>query len=204
MRKFREDFAWMGLPLEQRDLLETWLFEENLGYAEILTRVKAQFGLEGSKSSLSRYYHIRVRGRQAEELVQAKAMADRLNHLPVDTNDLKKAALKLAGKAALKLTGDKPEDLETLTRLTRLLMENEGNELQWMRLMRAQQDFDFKAMAATQKDMPALRAFLMTVTEDPSLSEEEKQIKVQRMLFPLTQPPEKPPKPKLRPGEYRI
>ena len=54
--KLRSDSTWAGLTSEQRETLEGWLFEENLGYAEVLERVQREFGVTASKSSLSRYY----------------------------------------------------------------------------------------------------------------------------------------------------
>ena len=35
MRKLRNDSSWNRLTYEQRDTPEGWLFDENLGYAEI-------------------------------------------------------------------------------------------------------------------------------------------------------------------------
>ena len=46
MRKMREDSTWNGLTGEQRQKLETWLFEKNLGYAEALKRAHKEFGVQ--------------------------------------------------------------------------------------------------------------------------------------------------------------
>jgi hypothetical protein len=37
----RDDSTWNRLTAEQREKLESWLFDENLGYAETLVRVQA-------------------------------------------------------------------------------------------------------------------------------------------------------------------
>jgi len=39
--KMRDDSAWNRLTAEQREKLESWLFDENLGYAETLARGQA-------------------------------------------------------------------------------------------------------------------------------------------------------------------
>ena len=46
MRKMREDSTWNGLAGEQRQKLENWLFERNLGYAEALQRAHKEFGVQ--------------------------------------------------------------------------------------------------------------------------------------------------------------
>src|SRR2546428_11254306 len=46
MRKMREDSTWNGLTGEQRQKLENWLFERNLGYAEALQRAHKEFGVQ--------------------------------------------------------------------------------------------------------------------------------------------------------------
>ena len=42
----REDSTWSGLTGEQRQKLEGWLFERNLGYAEALQRAHKEFGVQ--------------------------------------------------------------------------------------------------------------------------------------------------------------
>jgi hypothetical protein len=46
MRKLREDSTWNGLTAAQRQKLENWLFERNLGYAEALQRAHKEFGVQ--------------------------------------------------------------------------------------------------------------------------------------------------------------
>ena len=52
MRKMRDDSTWNQLTIEQREMLENWLFEENLGYAKTLERVQKEFGVEATVASL--------------------------------------------------------------------------------------------------------------------------------------------------------
>ena len=60
MRKMRDDSTWNQLTPEQRETLEGWLFDENLGYVETLERVQKEFGLEATIASLGRYYRRRL------------------------------------------------------------------------------------------------------------------------------------------------
>ena len=43
MSKLRSDSAWSKLTAEQRETLEGWLFEENIGYKEALERAQKEF-----------------------------------------------------------------------------------------------------------------------------------------------------------------
>jgi hypothetical protein len=51
MRKMRDDSTWNRLTPEQRETLESWLFDENLGYAKTLERVQKEFGVEATIAS---------------------------------------------------------------------------------------------------------------------------------------------------------
>ncbi len=64
----REDSTWNGLSGEQRQKLENWLFERNLGYAEALKRAHKEFGVEATIPSVGRFYRRRARERQHPEL----------------------------------------------------------------------------------------------------------------------------------------
>ena len=179
----RDDSTWNRLTLEQRETLESWLFDENLGYAKTLERVQKEFGLEATIASVGRFYRRRSRERQVEELVEAQAAASELNDLPVEVASLREAAVKLVGKAVLKLAGEKPEELEQLVAFTKLLLVSEDNDLRRSRLKLAEKYFDYEATAASIKELPQLRAYLDVIGDDASLSHEEKLKRVHAVLF---------------------
>ena len=183
MRKMRDDSTWNKLTSEQRETLEIWLFDENLGYAKTLARVQEEFGLEATIASMGRFYRRRARERQVEELVEAQAAADALNELPVSVASLREAAVKLVGKAALKLVGEKPQELEHLVSCTKLLLASEDNDLRRSRLKLAEKCFDFEATAASIKELPQLRAYFDVIGNDASLSHDEKLKRVHEVLF---------------------
>ncbi|HXR04442.1 MAG TPA: hypothetical protein VN836_07020 [Verrucomicrobiae bacterium] len=183
MRKMRDDSTWNQLTPEQRETLESWLFDENLGYTKTLERVQKEFGMEATVASLGRFYRRRARERQVEELVEAQAVASALNDLPVSVASLREAAVKLVGKAVLKLAGEKPEELEQLVSFTKLLLESEDNDIRRSRLKLAQRYFHYEATAASIKDLPHLRAYLDVVIDDASLSYDEKVQRVRAILF---------------------
>ncbi len=179
----RDDSTWNQLTLEQRETLESWLFDENLGYVKTLERIQKEFGLEATVASLGRFYRRRARERQLEELVMAQATADALNDLPVSVPSLREAAVKLVGKAVLKLAGEKPEELEQLASFTKLLLDSEDNDIRRSRLKLAQKCFDYEAAAAANKELPQMRAYLEVIGNDTSLSHDEKIKRVHAILF---------------------
>ena len=188
MRKLREDSTWNQLTPGQRETLENWLFEENLGYANMRERIRQEFGMVATVASVGRYYRRRARERQLTELVEAQVTANELNNLPVSADSLRAAAVKLVGKAVLKLAGEKPEEVEQLASLTKLLLESEDNDIRRSRLKLAERYFHYEATAAAQKDLPRLKAYLEAIREDASLSHDEKIERVQAILFKWNRP----------------
>jgi hypothetical protein len=183
MRKLRDDSTWNRLTPEQRETLESWLFDDNLGYVKTLERVQKEFGLEATIASLGRYYRRRAGGRQVEELLEAQVTACELNNLLVSETSLRMAALKLVGKAVLKLASEKPEQVEQLASLTRLLLDSDDNDIRRSRLKLAERYFEYEATAAAQKDMPQLRAYLAVIADNTNLSHDEKIERVQAILY---------------------
>jgi hypothetical protein len=163
--------------------LEEWLFEERLGYADALAKAEKEFGLQASLASMGRYYRRRAGERQVTELVVAQVTANELNDLPVSAASLRTAAVKLVGKAVLKLAGEQPEEVEQLASLTKLLLESEDNDIRRSRLKLAERYFDYEATAAANKEWPHLRAYLKVVGGDTSLNHDEKMKRVQAILF---------------------
>ena len=115
--------------------------------------------------------------------MEAQAAASELNDLPVNVASLREAAVKLVGKAVLKLAGEKPEELEQLVSFTKLLLESEDNDLRrsWLKL--AEKYFDYEATAASIKELPHLRTYLAVVADDNGLSHDEKIERVRTILF---------------------
>jgi hypothetical protein len=183
LRKLRDDALWNRLTPGQRERLEKWLFEENLGYAKTTARVKEEFGIETAITSVSRCYHRLAREREVADLLEAQLTANELNGLPVDTGSLRTAAIRLTSKAALKMVVEKPEEVKTLASITKLLLESERNELRRGRLEFAQRCFDYDATVASVDDLPKVRAYMQAIEDDNSLSNDEKIRKVQAMLF---------------------
>lgn len=80
MRKLRDDSTWNRLTPDQRETLEGWLFDENLGDAKTLARMQAEFGLEATAGLNQRP----VTGRISPH-GEARGASGNLRPLPVAT-----------------------------------------------------------------------------------------------------------------------
>jgi hypothetical protein len=160
MRKLHEDSTRNQLTTGQRETLENWLFEENLGYDKTLARAREEFGVEATMASLGRYYRRRAGERQVEEAVEAQAAADELNGLGITVPRLREAALKLVGKAALKVATEKPAEVQHLVSFTKLLLESEAHDIQRERQKLAEKHFQLSESAAARKQEPRSTSFL--------------------------------------------
>jgi len=152
MSKLRDDSKWNRLTPEQREKLEEWLFEENLGYAKTLKRVKEQFGLEATISSLGRYYRRRAQERQMEEFLDAQEIAYQAKDLPLNVPVMREGLVRLLYKAALKLAVEKPGEVAELAAVMKLLLASEDNEIRRARQKLAERYFDYDAVADCQKE----------------------------------------------------
>src|SRR3954462_1196931 len=72
MSKARSDSVLDGLPRNQREALEEWLFEENVSYADAKKRLWQDFNVSTSRSGLERFY-ARVNQRRLLERIAENA-----------------------------------------------------------------------------------------------------------------------------------
>ena len=182
--KIRDDSTFNQLTPEQREKMEAWLFDENLGYAKTLERVKQEFSLEATMSSLGRYYRRRARDRQVEELLEAQDAAFDVKDLPLNVPIMREALAKLLYKAVLKQATEKPGEVEQLAALTKLVLDSEDNDIRRSRLELAQRWFHYEATVAARKDLPQLTAYMSAISDDATLSYEEKLSRVHAILYP--------------------
>jgi hypothetical protein len=181
--KMRDDSTFNQLTPEQRETMEGWLFDENLGYAKTLERVKQEFGLEATMSSLGRYYRRRARDRQVEKLLDAQDAAFDVKDLPLSVPVMREALAKILYGAVLKQATENPGEVEQLAALTKLLLASEDIDVRRSRQKLAERYFDYEAIAASQKELPHLRALLKVDGFDDGQSYEEKMERMHKMLF---------------------
>jgi hypothetical protein len=136
MSKIRSDSTWAKLTPEQREKLEDWLFEENLGYQKVLERVQQEFGVTASLGSVAEFYQRTARERAREELLTAQATAREIGETKVKWEELSRAAMRLVAKRMVQLAVESPAEVAELVTLGRLLVANEAQDTRrrWLEL----------------------------------------------------------------------
>src|SRR5579871_2236170 len=121
MTKSKSNAAWTGLSPEQRETLERWLFEDELGYEEALERARSELGYAGSRTSLQRFYHRTATMRALRDAVEVTD-AD-------DAEEALRSGMRAVGKMFVRLVRENPEGIKEWAVLARLLLHNQENGL---------------------------------------------------------------------------
>lgn len=136
-----------GLPANQREALERWLFEENVSFADGCTRLYQDFSVRSSESALRRWYQrvyqTRTLDRIAASASKANAVMDRFAKNPASTYD---ALLGLIGQMAFEesLKAEKEISVETLSDLTNLVLSYQGGKLKAAAEARKERELSLK------------------------------------------------------------
>jgi hypothetical protein len=183
LAKVRRDSNWSGLTFEQCETVEHWLFDEKCSYAETAERVKKVFGRETSLWSVGRFFRQRARVRQSLELLEAQVASDELGAVPARGEELRATAMKLLAKSAVRLATEKPDDVERLLPVARVLLNGELNEIRLRKVKLEERYYDFEANTACAKELEKVRAYLEAVGDNENLSEAEKHKLAIKLLF---------------------
>ncbi len=190
--KLRCDSPWAGLTAEQRETLEGWLFEENLGYVEVLERVKHEFGIAASKMSLARYYQRVAAERAHRELLDLNSAVAEMRSLGIDRAELSAAVMSLLVKRLLKLLLESPDKLKEIAWLGNVLVGNEGQEIKrgWLALGREKFELD---VARERAEDEAERQMMADANVGDDYAEEDAQVlAIRRHLFGTNLPEVEP------------
>jgi hypothetical protein len=160
--KLRSDSVWSKLTAEQRETLEGWLFEENIGYKEALERAKQEFGLASSLTSLAVFYQHLAEERMQRELLGVKSLAGKIDKVETNWEDLGGTAMTLVAKRMLQLAVVSPGKIRELASLGRLLVANEAIEIKrrWVELEEEKRDEDMRMQCAQLESGAELQASL--------------------------------------------
>lgn len=155
MSKIRSDSIWNSLAPERRKIFEDWLFEERVGYDVALERAQKEWGVTGSKMSVSRFYKRVQMERVVDELEEAAESATRVNASSGKLENLRASAMKMIGKHLMEKSAD-CGDVKGLATLGRVLTQNEDREIQRGRLALARERFQFNAAKAALAQLALL------------------------------------------------
>ena len=128
MSKMRSDCVFSKLTPEQADMLEGWLFEENLSYKDALERAQKEFGIGGSLTGLRRFYGHLAKERGRESLTEAMSACVEAAALG-DNATLRAGLLTMANMCAVQFMTESPRDIKQITALLRALTSAQAQEL---------------------------------------------------------------------------
>ncbi len=155
MSKTKSHSTWSGLTVEQREKLDSWLFEENAGYREVVERAQKEWGIAGSISSVGRYYRDRELELSLGEMAEVEETAEEMDGTAAKVDKLRTSAWKVIGARLLDKALRRGET-EELAALGRLMSMSEEREIQRGRLELARERFEFRAAKAALEQMRKL------------------------------------------------
>jgi hypothetical protein len=124
------------LTAGQRETLEGWLFEENIGYQEARERLEKEFGMKASMRALSEFYQMTARQRMEKEFRSVKGIGGEIDKLEVELEDLGGTAMILVAKRMIQLAVDSPDKVLEMASLGRVLVANDAQEIRrrWLEM----------------------------------------------------------------------
>jgi hypothetical protein len=178
MRKLRCDATWAALTPEQRETLEGWLFEENLGYPEALERAQKEFGVTGSRMSLVRFYQRVAAERAQHELLELDEAVKEMKGMDVNIDEMKSAAMCLITKRLMKLSLESPNKVKEMAWLGQVLVAHEAQDVKrgWLNIGR--EKFELVVAKERAEDPPEALA-----GEEDYAAEDAEVLKIRKHLF---------------------
>jgi hypothetical protein len=181
MSKARSDSVLDGLPRNQREALEEWLFEENLSYQDAKKRLWQDFNVSTSRSGLERFY-ARVNQRRLLQRIMdssqtAAAVKEKFDEskAPIESA-LKKMLAQLAFEMSV---SGKAVDPETFVAISGLVLKAQEQELKKQAIELQRDRFEFDAAEACLKKLPELKS----IAANGSLDQHAKLRAIREKLF---------------------
>lgn len=179
-----------GLPANQREVIDRWLFEENVSFKDAATRLYQDFGVRSSESALGRYWQRRQQQRMLDRIATTAATVNRVEEEfgrnPANTFS---AVMGLIQQLALReaIKGEKEVKFDVLSDLASLALSHQGGLLKAQAEARKERELALKK----EKLELELRKYQDVVAKasgtlgDSKLSDAEKQVRL-RQIFGLS------------------
>jgi glucuronate isomerase len=181
--KPRADSRIDGLPSNQRDALEGWLFEENISYQAAKSRLLDNFGLKTSMTAITVWFQKRAKVRMLARL-QTSSLSKEMGALKLNPEDSYAALMGLIGQAALEAQmGAKELDLDTLKQLAELTRFGLEMKNRWPTVSIPRDNgAERREMAAARACLKHFRAIEMII-KDNAMDENGKLARIRSTLF---------------------
>lgn len=157
--KTRSDSIESRLTPEQRDALESWLFDEQLSYSAARERLSKDFNAASSLNSLHRFYGRVALRRRMERVSDSRSHADQIRDQlkGVDFDD---STIALISQQAFDLAVSESAKPADLFQLVRAVVTAKKQRLDEAALKLERQKFQFNAVRACQSKLPELQSIV--------------------------------------------
>ncbi|MDB6022888.1 MAG: hypothetical protein JWQ04_2745 [Pedosphaera sp.] len=192
MNKLRSDATWNEFTTEQKEQIETWLFGQNLGYKEILSRCSEELGISCSWASLQRIYQRLAQERAIRQTAQTFGFSQELAAAGGDLERLRPSVFQILATRLLQkaVEDDKIREVAVYGRLlmqaeTREILREtkdirrESKDIQRDRAALSREKFQFNASKAALKALPFVDEF----TKEDDEREKARVFSLYRTLF---------------------
>jgi hypothetical protein len=175
MSKARSDSVLDGLPRNQREALEEWLFEENLSYQDAKKRLWQDFNVSTSRSGLERFYARVNQRRLLQRIAENAGKAREIEgEFAKHAAPVPEAVVKLVTQLAFEeMTAGRKLDKDFIVKLTKLAVDS---GLKAKKLELDERKIELLEAKAKQAD-EATQAL-----KNPKLSEEEQKAKLKEIF----------------------
>jgi hypothetical protein len=157
MNKMRSNATWNTLKPEQKEIVEEWLFVQNLSYKEVQKRSR-KFKLNWSQSSIQRTYQHLARLRAIADVARMETTSKELTAKGCKAEEFNPSVMKMIGTRLLEQTIEK-RDLRGVAVYGRLMMQGQMRKILHDRTQLAIRKHEFNASQAALKAMPLLDEF---------------------------------------------
>jgi hypothetical protein len=152
--KLRCDALWNTFTPEQKQKLEEWLVEKNLGIRQVHKRVQDEFGITCVVSTIGRIsQYLNNRG-AADEVEDAQLAAEELASNPAKLDKVRRSSMTMIGVRLFQKTTSPKASVKELATLGRIVLDSQERQIQQDRVDLARERFQFKAAQAAMEALP--------------------------------------------------
>lgn len=153
-RKTRSDSKLAALDAQQKDLLRTWLIDENLSYQDAKQRLWEDFNVQTSVGALSSFYATECFALRSSE---ARDFAERVvQELTTSGDKFDEATLRLVRQKAFERAYARNGDLDELATLAKIIGDSQKLKLKQEQLSFSREKFRQQIKTDVEKGLDAL------------------------------------------------
>lgn len=154
MRKLRCDALWNTYTPEQKQKLEEWLIEKNIGIRQVQRLAKKELGIDCGKSTIGRIYQYLIKFKAADEVSEAQSAAEELLNSGAKPDQVRDSSMTMISVRLLQKAMSDKASVKDLATLGRVILQSQERQIQEKRVDLARERFQFKAAQAALEVLP--------------------------------------------------